>query len=129
MRELDRYLSNYEVSNDGKVYSVKTNWRGYGKRELNQSLNSDGYKSVKLTLNGLRKRIAVHKLVAYVHIGPMPKGLQVRHLDGNKFNNSASNLTYGTAVENATDREQHGRTSRGLKHSEKIKQGIYGKRI
>lgn len=123
---INDYLSNYDVSEYGHVYSVGFNWSGYGSRELHQSLNSDGYQSVRLTFKGLRKRYAVHVLVAHVFIGNRPEGKQLRHLDGNKLNNVVSNLRYGRAKQNADDREYHGRTSRGNKHSLKIKEGIYG---
>jgi hypothetical protein len=32
---------------------------------------------------------------------------EIRHLDGNKFNNNITNLAYGTAKENAADRKMH----------------------
>ena len=55
----------------------------------------------------------VHELVALAFIGPLAPGQQVRHLDGDRTNNRAANLAHGTALENATDRERHGRTARG----------------
>ena len=39
--------------------------------------------------------------------------MQVRHLDGMPTNNRPSNLRWGTALENAADRELHGRQMRG----------------
>ena len=112
----------YEVTSDGSVYSVESNWRGYGKREMAKILNSGGYPSVRLMIDGKRKRVAVHTLVAAAFLGPKPsKAHQIRHLDGDKNNSSASNLAWGTAKENANDREMHGRTSRGEKHSLAIK--------
>lgn len=115
----------YEVTCDGRVFSLDTNWRGYGQRELTQELNNDGYPSVRIIVNGKRVRYAVHKLVARTHIGPQPApGYEVRHLDGNKMNNHFRNLAWGTRKENADDRERHGRTSRGPSHSTAIKSGI-----
>lgn len=55
----------------------------------------------------------VHTLVAETFIGPRPEGQQVRHLDGVRWNNNAWNLEYGTAVQNASDRNYHGNTKRG----------------
>jgi hypothetical protein len=117
-------VAGYEVTEDGRVFS-STNWRGLGCRELAQDLNDDGYPSVRLTLNGKRTRIAVHRLVAMAYLPDRPSEKhQIRHLDGNKMNSHASNLAWGTAKQNADDREQHGRTSRGKAHSEFVKAGL-----
>lgn len=104
----------YLVSRDGRVYSVSSNWRGYGPRELVQSPNSHGYMRVRVGSNGTRAVLMVHKLVAELFL-PLPESpdLQIRHLDGKKYNNSAQNLKWGTAKENADDRERHGNTCRG----------------
>lgn len=111
----------YEVTRDGRVFSM-TNWRGCGRRELAQQPNDDGYPSVRLIVDGKRKRLAVHVLVAREYLPPRPSpGHEVRHLDGNKDNPCAENLAWGTRKENADDRERHGRTSRGTSHSVAIK--------
>jgi hypothetical protein len=103
----------YEVSGDGRVRSVETNWRGYGARELAQFPNADGYPSVRLTVaNKTRKRVAVHRLVARAFLGPCPADCdQVRHLDGDQNNNRWDNLAWGTAATNAADRSAHGRSA------------------
>lgn len=114
-------LAGYEVTRDGRIVST-TNWRGMGTRELAQQPNADGYPSVRVTLAGKRVRYAVHSLVALAHLPPRPSPAhEVRHLDGNKLNPHADNLAWGTRKENADDRELHGRTSRGARHSAFIK--------
>lgn len=114
----------YEITPDGRVYSTRYNWRGYGRRELAQELNDHGYPSVRLTIDGKRKRYTVHSLVARHHLPARPSAAhEVRHLDGNKTNPHASNLAWGTRKENADDRERHGRTSRGARHSHSIRLG------
>lgn len=119
---MSKHTPGYETTPDGKVYSVDSNWRGQGKRELVQSLNSHGYPSVRLIINGKRRRLMVHQLVAYAHVGDRPSPLhEVRHIDGNKEHNHYTNLAWGTRKENADDRERHGKTSRGEKHSLAIK--------
>lgn len=119
---MSKHTPGYEVTRDGRVFSVSSNWRGYGRRELSQTLNASGYPSVRVTVNGKRRRYPVHVLVAHKFLSPKPTELhEVRHLDGNKLNAHADNLAWGTAKENAADRELHGRTSRGLPHSASIK--------
>ena len=115
----------YEVTEDGRVFSVSTNWRGYGRRQLTPSPNDDGYPSVRIYVDGNTLSFAVHVLVARAFLPPRPpEAHDVRHLDGDKENSSASNLAWGTQKENAADRERHGRTSRGQEHSVAIKRGL-----
>lgn len=118
-----RYFK-YFISETGHVYST-TGWRGHSSRPMRQSLNKDGYKYVRLTIDGRRIKFRVHKLVCELFHGLPPSGLyEVCHIDGDKLNNCAANLRWGTRKDNAADRELHGRTSRGTKHSEFIKNGI-----
>jgi hypothetical protein len=91
----------YFIDRDGEVY----NHRG---RRLAQQVTAKGYCRVHLQINGETKSKSVHSLVAEVFIGPKPKGLQIRHLDGNKCNNKPNNLAYGTAKENEDDKISHG---------------------
>lgn len=125
-----KHTPGYEVMCDGRIFSVSTNWRGLGRRELRQDLNGDGYPSVRLTIDGKRKRYSVHKLVALHYLPQRPsEEHEVRHLDGNKMNSIATNLAWGTRKENADDRERHGRTSRGESHSKAIKSSEHFKRV
>ena len=125
-----KHTPGYEVTRDGKVFSLATNWRGYGKREMQQTPNDDGYPSVRILVDGKRKHLAVHVLVArqYLPARPSPKH-EVRHLNGNKENACADNLAWGTQKENADDRERHGRTSRGACHSAFIKNGLEARHV
>lgn len=57
---------------------------------------SNGYGLVNIQFGDKWKVVTVHSLIADAFIGPRPDGLQVNHKDGNKLNNSASNLEYVT---------------------------------
>lgn len=95
----------YLVSNHGQVrhrFSCDPR-KQQGDRYLWVSFRGDGKNFVR----------TVHSLVAEAFLGPRPDGFQVRHLDGDRHNNHATNLAYGTAKENALDREWHGNTARG----------------
>jgi len=107
----------YEITSDGLVFSIATNWRGYGKRRMDAPVNSKGYPSVRLTINGMRKRYLVHALVAKQYLPPRPSlQHEIRHLDGNKLNNNVENLCWGTRKDNARDRELHGNTAKGSRN-------------
>jgi hypothetical protein len=124
----DIAAAGYTITCDGRVFSA-SNWRGYGARELQQTPNADGYPSVRLTLGTRRVRLAVHKLVAMAHLPPRPgRTHQLRHLDGNKLHCAARNLAWGTAKDNADDRQRHGKTSRGPRHSARIKSALSARR-
>ncbi len=105
----------YMVRADGSVWSER-NWRGQGLRQIVPIAGKDGYLKVRLSLaSGRRINRAVHRIVAEAFLGERPPGTQVRHLNGDRLDNRALNLRYGSAKENAQDRDRHGRTVRGEK--------------
>lgn len=110
----------YEVSEQGAIRSLDmVCGAAFGKtairrgRVLKQSLKGGRYLCVTLTSPARRQQYLVHDLVALAFIGPKPEGLQTCHQDDCKANNASENLRYGTAAENAADRELNGRTARG----------------
>jgi hypothetical protein len=100
------YEGCYEVSDDGLVRS----WVAHAEVPyvLKPRANPGGYLTVSLHLSGVRRMGRVHTLVAAAFLGPMPDGLQIRHLDGDKANNRVGNLAYGTPKENVQDSLDHG---------------------
>jgi hypothetical protein len=111
------WLPGYEVHSDGSVWSTKSNWRGYGVRELKASPNSFGYYRVRVTVNGQRKSVFVAHLVALAFLPSRPETrCELRHLDGDKSHNQSANLKWGTAKDNADDRERHGHTAKGSRN-------------
>ncbi len=86
-------FSGYAATWEGRIFSVEHNWRGYGVRELIQDKNADGYPSVRLTINGKRFRIAVHRLIAAAFLPGRPSpDHEIRHLNGDKTDCCADNL-------------------------------------
>jgi hypothetical protein len=63
--------------------------------------NGKGYLRIKLTINNKEKRIMLHRIIAEAFI-PNPYNKKcVNHIDGNKNNNSLSNLEWCTHKENS----------------------------
>lgn len=119
-----KHTAGYFAMKDGRVFSALP-WRGTVYREMRQHPNSHGYMRVRLTIGGKRVARLVHKLMADKYLPPRPSPAhEIRHLDGDRTNNRADNLQWGTRKDNADDRERHGRTSRGPKHSAAIKVGL-----
>lgn len=103
----------YKADRNGNLVSFKYN----KPRTLIQHLGPNGYKSVSMTrFDGEIKRVLVHRIVAATFHGECPEGAEVRHLDGNRLNNTATNLMYGTRSENRQDSESHGTAPVGKKH-------------
>lgn len=113
----------YEVSDAGRIRSKDRLVRAKGGalalrkgRELRLIEKTNGYLCVTLADGARRPQLSVHKIVAKAFIGECPLGLHVLHGDGNKRNNAAANLRYGTPSENVADTERHGRRRKGETH-------------
>lgn len=85
----------YSVSDTGKVRNDRTGFI------LKGNANQKGYLLVDLKTPRARKCITVHSLVALEFLGARPSVKhQINHIDGDKTNNSASNLEYVTPSQN-----------------------------
>lgn len=91
---------NYEVSNFGRVRSIRTTWR-LG-RVLKPVRLNGGYMKVTLCAEyPVRKDLLIHRLVAVAFHGePTEERPHVNHKDLDKSNNKASNLEWVSRSEN-----------------------------
>lgn len=87
----------YEISNKGRVRSKRLD------REMKHYVNNSGYACIDFTVNKVRTKNTVHRLVALHFCDGYKEGLHVNHKDGNKLNNDASNLEWVTVKENIVD--------------------------
>lgn len=89
----------YYVTEDGHIWSAKTN------KFLSEHDDKNGYKKVRMSCldlePGKTHTFSVHRLVLE-NFNPVDgmENLQVNHIDGNKTNNSLSNLEWMTCIEN-----------------------------
>lgn len=109
------YEGFYEVSSFGRVRTVlgasQHSYHYHAGSILGPS--NDGHYWI-LHLTGLKKRTRrVHTLVLESFIGPRPKGMVSRHLDGNAYNNALENLAWGTQKQNMDDKKKHGTNVEG----------------
>lgn len=93
-KDIEGYEGYYQVSNLSRVKGLlrKVNSRSGGSRIvhemiLSQWISSKGYFAVTLKSHGLKKSIAVHRLVAKEFIPNPDNKPEVNHKDGNKLNN------------------------------------------
>ncbi len=87
----------YEVSDQGRVRSRE--------RLLRPSRQKRGHMLAHLGSSAQRY---VHRLVLEAFVGPAPKGMECRHLNGDPADNRLENLAWGTRFENFADRTRLG---------------------
>jgi len=92
------YEGRYEVSNTGKVKTLSYNKTGEA-RLMKLTVSNGGYHVVTFGTK-TRKQFKVHRLVATMFIENPGNKETVNHKDGNKLNNSVSNLEWMTSGEN-----------------------------
>ena len=101
MAQIKGYEGFYEIYEDGRIINSLTG------RELRGNVNSYGYRVVRLTKRGKHKDYKVHQLLAKTFI-PNPNNYKcINHIDGDKLNNSLSNLEWCTHGQNTA----HARTT------------------
>jgi len=66
--------------------------------------------------DGHIEKAYLHRLICEAHYGPCPVGMECRHIDGDKKNNAAANLAWGTRDENENDKKIHGTLPIGEKN-------------
>lgn len=111
------YEGLYQVSSHGRV---KTLLGRFPTKEILKQTLSGGYPTVGLYKNKKRTNGFVYRLVARAFLGPVPEGMQIAHLDGNKLNSNASNFQYVSPLENMRHKILHGTQTAKLKKSEVI---------
>lgn len=100
----------YRISDSGEVMSTRS------MKILKGVDHGHGYLFITLQLNGRKRQVTIHSLVAHYFIGPRPVGLTINHIDGNKQNNTASNLEYITHTENVRHNSKIGIAAFGARN-------------
>lgn len=88
----------YKVSNKGRVLCMpKPNKPGI---RLYRQEAQESYQQIQMAINGFKRVLMAHRIVAVAFI-PNPEGKPlVNHKDGNIHNNKATNLEWATHSEN-----------------------------
>lgn len=106
-RSIKGYEGYYEVSNIGRIRSLdreiifsdgRVQHRN-GKIKK-QTINDDGYLTVKLSKDSIDVRVAVHILVGKAFVNGYFDGAEINHIDCIRTNNNAENLEWVTHTDN-----------------------------
>ena len=102
-RAAEKYRLKHRVSDD--VY-FKGDVSGKLRRKSGicvQHRNRLGYMTVGININGVKKRMFVHRLLAITYIENPENKKEIDHIDGNPSNNSLDNLRWATPKENSNN--------------------------
>src|SRR6478736_4483625 len=102
-------ISNYQASSHGRIRRLRHLKNGTVKSTvLIGGCNNQGYQQCTYCLNSGQFTRLTHVIVAKTWIGNRPEGMQICHNNGNKLDNSVSNLRYDTCRNNCLDKVKHG---------------------
>lgn len=105
-KDIPGYEGLYQVSNLGRVKSLERTKNGINgcikiqNEIILKTRNSRGYRRISLGSKASRKDYQVHQLVAKTFIPNAGDRTEINHKNGNKSDNSISNLEWCTRSEN-----------------------------
>ena len=108
------YEGVYDVSDQGRVRSLsRVTIRANGapqtiRGKLIEGHDFRGYRQINVSKGGIKKLKFIHQLVVEAFVGPGGPGEEVCHSDGQRANNHAANLRWGTRSDNVQDMLRHG---------------------
>lgn len=107
---INKKTTMYDISSDGYIINRKT-------QKVLTGTERNGYLTVKLTIDGIKKDFLVHRLVALTFLDNENNLPQVNHKNKNRKDNRYENLEWVTAKENCIHR---GKSKKDSPSSQKI---------
>lgn len=98
-KDIENYEGLYQVSNFGRVKSLKRNrkFKSIHEDTIKKQTNTNrGYLIVSLSKDGKKKNFYVHRLVAESFIAKIENKNDVNHINENKHDNMVKNLEWCT---------------------------------
>jgi hypothetical protein len=116
------------ISETGRVVRMASSrrkgngWQTFPEVELRPRRIGAGYLAVNSKDKGVKKTLYLHRLVAESFLGKPIDSNEVNHKDGNKANNSVSNLEWTTHSKNLHHAISSGLTTRHLLTPDDVRQ-------
>jgi len=106
MVKLEGY-SNYYVSENGIIFSLKIG-KALQPYSAGKGNKREGYLKIKLFRDDGKRIIwYVSRFIYLAHIGEIPEGFEIDHIDGNRSNNSITNLRILTRKQNVKRKKKY----------------------
>lgn len=102
-------VTTYYITTEGKLYNSKTS------KWLKGQISKNGYLTYQISIDGEKKRLYAHRMVAETYLPKIKDKTQVNHIDGNKLNNSVNNLEWVDSSENQIHAIQNHLKTNGLR--------------
>ena len=106
-KEMDEFEGFYSVSNLGRVKSnkrsiLKSNGviQNFKEKIISLTDNGSGYLNVKFCIKNKPSIMYIHRLVYKHFVGELIDGMQINHIDFDRYNNMQSNLEQVTRRQN-----------------------------
>jgi hypothetical protein len=106
-KDVEGYEGLYQISSLGRVLSLAKYKQRFDKI-MHPSKTDDYYRVILTGFDKSKKSHLIHRLVAEHFLLNPNRYKYVCHHDGNSTNNRWINLYWGTAIDNANDRQVHG---------------------
>lgn len=90
---LHGYEDEYMIAKSGEIYSIR-------RQRIMNTARKNSYSNIVLCKNGRRSTRTVHRLIMEAFITNSDNLPHINHIDGNKSNNSISNLEWCTISHN-----------------------------
>lgn len=98
-KDIPGYEGHYQVSNHGRIKSLKWNKETIREPTHKRCAGAKTYLQICLSINSKMTTYTVHKLVMET-FRPVLSYETINHIDGNKDNNHISNLEYTSNIDN-----------------------------
>lgn len=102
-KQIPEFEGVYSVTIDGRVYShsrVDSKGNRRNGKWLKPIPDGNNYLRIHTCVNAKRRKVMIHRMVATAFIENSRMLDEINHIDGNKHNNSMSNLEWCTPSEN-----------------------------
>lgn len=115
-KDIDGFKGHYQVSNIGRVKSIK-----FIKHRILSQTDNKGYFKIGFILNGKYTNIGVHRLVGLSFLDGYKDGLEINHKNGIKRDNRVENLEWVEHSVNMNHASVNNLVRKGIKtHDNKL---------